>query len=98
MVKKFEIGTVSEIATEAGILSMQAPVTVTEETGTRKDEYGNEIPIIKTERFTAVIPVADIPVKDEQAFLKQAVLDAYAQYTFDLNKYKKYEGITFTDG
>ena len=49
-----------------------------EQIGTRKDEYGNSIPIIKCRNVTVVILIADLPGTGKLTYIKNEIETAYA--------------------
>jgi len=49
-----------------------------EQTGTRKDEHGNSIPIIYCRYVTGVILIADLPETGKLGYIKTQIETAYA--------------------
>ena len=48
-----------------------------EQIGTRKDEYGNSIPIKRCRNVTVVILIADLPGTGKLAYIKNEIETAY---------------------
>ena len=48
-----------------------------EQIGTRKDEYGNSIPIIKCRNVTVVILIEDLPGTGKLTYIKNEIETAY---------------------
>ena len=48
-----------------------------EQIGTRKDEHGNSIPIIKCRNVTVVILIADLPGTGKLTYIKNEIETAY---------------------
>jgi hypothetical protein len=48
-----------------------------EQIGTRKDEHGNSIPIIRCKSVTIAILIADLPEKDKLSYIKTQIEAAY---------------------
>jgi len=49
-----------------------------EQIGTRKDEYGNSIPIIRCRIVTVVILITDLPETGKLGYIKAQIETAYA--------------------
>ena len=48
-----------------------------EQIGTRKDEHGNPIPIIRCRNVTVVILIEDLPATDKLAYIRDQIETAY---------------------
>ena len=48
-----------------------------EQIGTRKDEYGNPVPIIKCRNVTVVILIEDLPGTGKLAYIRNEIETAY---------------------
>ena len=49
-----------------------------EQIGTRKDEHGNNIPIIRCRHVSVEILIADLPESNKLAYIKTQIETAYA--------------------
>lgn len=94
--KTYKIGKVAEAEIE-GQKVIQIPVTVSEQTGIKNDEHGNEIRIINTVRFTVAIPLMSLPKTDKKLYVKNELKKAYQQFLADQDKYKDLEDMEFAE-
>jgi len=49
-----------------------------EQIGTRKDEHGNSIPIIRCQKVTVVLLIEDLPETGKLGYIKTQIETAYA--------------------